>query len=254
MYYFFVDLLSPFTLLFLILLAAVALLWRRRVESRRRLLLVTVPLALLWIISTPVVAFLTAQILEWPYPPISEIPEDAQAYVVLGGAILEPSETLPAAELLVDSRLRCIHAAELYKKRQLPVLVAGGVVHADKELPPLAQAMRDLLIDLGVPGDEILMEDKSRSTYENAAFSKSVLAENGIERVVLVTDADHMLRASQCFAAQDIDVTPAACRHASDSFEWSAESFLPRAGAAAHFRASMHEWLGFVWYKLTGKA
>lgn len=253
MYYFFVDLLSPFTLLLLISVLGVIFFWWKRVESRRRLLLVTIPLALLFFLCTPLVAYVASSTLEWPFPAISEVPDDSQAIVVLAGGILEPSETLPTAELKMDSRMRCIYAAELYKQRPLPILVAGGVVHEEMNLPPLSQEMKKLLIELGVPEDAIVVEDKSRSTYENATMSQPLLAERNIERIVLVTDADHMLRASECFTTQGFDVVPAACRHASDTFSWQPSAFLPRAGAAKSVRESMHEWLGIVWYKATGK-
>jgi uncharacterized SAM-binding protein YcdF (DUF218 family) len=253
MYPFFVALLNPFTLLFLFLLLTVANLWRWRVESRRRLLLVTVPLVGLAILTTPIASYWAALSLEWPYPPIEHVPADSQAIVVLGGGIREPTSTRPQAELAEDTRDRCIYAAELYKQRPLPMVVTGGIVNTDIDVPPLAEAMKTLLVSLGVPADEITLEDRSRSTYENAAFTHERLAEKNIERIVLVTEADHMLRASKCFSAQGFGITPAACRHSIETFRLVPQSFLPNADAAEGVAESMHEWLGIVWYKLSGK-
>jgi uncharacterized SAM-binding protein YcdF (DUF218 family) len=253
MYQFVVDLLSHFTLLLLLLLAAVLNLWRRRVETRRRLLLVSLPLALLLFLCTPLAAYWAASLLEWPYPPISQVPPEAEAIVVLGGGIREATSTLPHAELAEDTRMRCIYAAVLYSERPLPVLVTGGIVEPELDVPPLAEEMKKLLVSLGVPAAEIFVEDRSRSTYENAAFSQPLLAERNVEQIVLVTDAGHMSRAARCFAAQGFDVAPAACRHASETFRFGPRSLLPRAAAARSVREAMHEWLGIVWYEVSGK-
>jgi uncharacterized SAM-binding protein YcdF (DUF218 family) len=253
MYYFLVDLFSPFTLLCLFLLLAALNLWRWRVESKRRLLLVTVPIVTLFILCTSVAAYWAAGLLEWSYPTLETIPADVDAIVVLGGGIREATSTLPDAELAENTRFRCIYAAELYKKRPMPILVTGGIVETNLDVPPLAPLMKELLIERGVPARDILVEDASSTTFENAELSQPILAEFGARHILLVTDASHMMRASRCFTAYDLDVTPAPCRHSTEVFHWRPESFLPRAGAARSVRRSMHEWLGMLWYQVSGK-
>ncbi len=67
-------------------------------------------------------------------------------------------------------------AARLYKAGKAPlVLVSGGgdrAVYATSE----AQAMRELLLDMGVPDAALVLEEDSRNTRENAVFSARVLA------------------------------------------------------------------------------
>ena len=253
MYSFFVALLNPFTLLCVVVLLAVVNLWRWRVETRQRLLFVSVPLALLLFLTTPIAAYLMAWTLESSYPPITEMPADAQAIVVLGGYAHQPTSTRPQAVLADDTQMRCVYAAELYKQRPLPMLVTGGIVDSSIDVPPLAEVMKQYLVSLGVPADAISLEEYSRSTYENAALSQPILAAQGTERIVLVTEADHMLRAAQCFESQGLDVTPAACRHTIETFRLKPQSFLPNADAAEHMTESMHEWLGIIWYLVTRK-
>ena len=253
MYLFFVELFSPFTLLCVLLLVVVANLWRRRVESRRRLLLVSVPLGVFLFLCTPVASFWSVGLLEWSYPVLEETPEDADVIVVLGGGIRRATSTLPEAELAEDTRFRCIYAAELYKQRPLPIVVTGGRVDPSIPVPPLAPEMKDLLVRLGVPADDILVEDESSSTYENALFSQPILADQNAQRILLITDAKHMMRSERCFVAQGFDVTPAPCRHSAAVFRWRPQSFLPRASSARSVRRSMHEWIGMLWYQISGK-
>ena len=70
---------------------------------------------------------------------------------------------------------------------------------------------------------------------------------------MLVTDASHLPRAARCFRAQGINVVPAGSRFRTNRFQWSLSSFLPSAGGAQGFGRAMHEWLGSLWYELTGK-
>src|SRR6516165_8195266 len=95
MYEFFTQLLQPFTLLWFVLLLAVINLWRKRRETRRRLLLVTIPFALLTVLSLPWVSYLALGSLEWQTDPLEEIPPDVQAVVVLGGGYRQPDADNP---------------------------------------------------------------------------------------------------------------------------------------------------------------
>jgi len=60
------------------------------------------------------------------------------------------------------------------------------------------------LVKLGVPATDVLVEDRSRTTSENAVETQKLLALRGISKILLVTDAAHDLRAD---ASVD-DATP----------------------------------------------
>ncbi|MFC1687221.1 YdcF family protein [Patescibacteria group bacterium] len=60
---------------------------------------------------------------------------------------------------------------------------------------------------LGVPETYIITERESTSTYENALFSKEIMAENMWEDALVVTSAFHSKRACNVFKAQNISVT-----------------------------------------------
>lgn len=74
------------------------------------------------------------------------------------------------------------------------LIVSGG--QGSDELIAEAEAMAGYLMEHGVPEDAILIENRSRTTFENLTFSKRILEEEGLgKRVLVVTNSFHALRA-----------------------------------------------------------
>ncbi len=122
----------------------------------------------------------------------------ADIIIALGAGLLHDGR--PGPPLI----RRSLHAAGLWHAGVAPlVLCAGG--QTERQLRAEAEACRDLLLDAGLPAAAILLESQSRSTEENAIFSKPILEARGLERVLLVSDSYHMLRAGMLFRAQGVD-------------------------------------------------
>jgi uncharacterized SAM-binding protein YcdF (DUF218 family) len=132
------------------------------------------------------------------------------AIVVLGGGIspaMPPQREFPR---LVNGADRVWLAARLYHNKVAPrVIVSGGGYMADPEVPVTSEAaaMRQFLIDLGVPAEAIADEAKSNNTIENI---RNVRALVGNGRVALITSAYHMPRALQLAALAKLDAVPFA--------------------------------------------
>jgi uncharacterized SAM-binding protein YcdF (DUF218 family) len=63
-----------------------------------------------------------------------------------------------------------------------------------------ANQFKEVLIQNEIPAEDILVEVKSKNTYENAVESKKILDKHDeIESVLLVTSALHMRRSKACF-------------------------------------------------------
>lgn len=252
MYDLVVDLLQPFV--FLYLLAGIVLfkLWRQRREQRRLLLILTATLCTLYLGSTPLVSYLAFASLEGSYPPREHRPDDAQAIVILSGYVRPAAGVRSRRELGEDTLYRCLEGAELYHQGEPRlVLVSGGT--ANDATPPCAPLMRDFLLKLGVAATDILVEDRSRTTWENAVESSKLLEQRGIRKIVLVTDAAHLLRAERCFRKQGMEVVPWGCRYRTKGFSLGLKSFLPSPKGSAGLVDAAHEWLGLAWYWLRGR-
>lgn len=90
-------------------------------------------------------------------------------YIIIHGAGLDGTRPTPLLAGRIDKAL------ELWNKQQQQgKFVASGGQGAD-EVVSEAQAMRDYLLEKGVPADAILMEDKSTTTWENLKNSIAVI-------------------------------------------------------------------------------
>lgn len=90
-------------------------------------------------------------------------------YIIIHGAGLDGPRPTPLLAGRIDKAL------ELWNKQhQYGKFVVSGGQGAD-EVVSEAQAMRDYLLEKGVPGDAILMEDKSTTTWENLRYSLAII-------------------------------------------------------------------------------
>jgi uncharacterized SAM-binding protein YcdF (DUF218 family) len=246
-------LLQPYSLALLLSALGLAILWRRRRESRGRLMLVTASFAAIVAISEPISGYLALGSLEWSYPPPEPEPAGIQAVVVLAGNLSPPDGPRRRAELGHTTVYRCIHAAKLYRRLgPLPVLVCGGPAPGGSSCPPVAEVMREFLVEMGVVPTDLLVEADSRTTHENAVGARAVLDPLGYRRVFLVTEASHMPRAERCFRKEGFHVVPSACRYRATSFKPTAFGIVPTLSAAQACHDALHEWLGLAWYRLRG--
>ncbi len=156
------------------------------------------------------------------------------------GGIIAP----PDIGALTLQRLRA--GAVLHRRTGLPLLVSGGVVRTGN--PPIAQAMaRVLAEEYGITARWV--EDRSRTTWENAAFSAALLRQDGIDRAYVVTHGWHMRRGLLAFRRAGL-AGVAAPAHLTGPAALDTASFVPSAHAWADSRLAMHEWIGLAWYAL----
>src|SRR5207248_5271561 len=116
-----------------------------------------------------------------------------------------------------------------------------------------AHYMRAFLAELGVPADAIVLEDRSRTTWENAVETRRVLEHHGLKRVLLVTSAAHMPRALGAFRAAGVDATPAPTDYRIAKYNGPILiTLMPSAGALHRTTAALNEYLGQGVYMLRG--
>ena len=167
----------------------------------------------LWFWSLPVASNWVRGYLEDQHPPMAvhEVPQ-AEAIVVLGGGVSPAGhgDLYPNLESGAD---RVWHAARLFHASKAPLVLLTGGSDPSHSAASEAEAMGQFMRDLGVPGQAMVLENRSRNTTQNAEYSAEILAEQGISRILLVTSAYHMPRAKGLFEAQDLEVIPVATDH-----------------------------------------
>lgn len=234
----------------LYLLLLVAWLLRRRLP-RLAALLFFMTLGASYALSLPRVTQLLAGFLEnqpaihqdqWP-----ELAHQAGAIIVLGGG-REPADPAWGADqpsLFATQRLR--YAARLEKATGLPVLVTGGLHFGQP--PSEARIMANTLQqDFSVSAR--WLEERSRTTWENARFSAEILQAQGIKSVVLVTDAWHMRRSRWSFEQAGLQVIPAPQGFYSTPQNKPLGGWLPESRAFWQNTQLLNELLGLGIYQV----
>ena len=95
-------------------------------------------------------------------------------------------------------------------------------------------------------------EKQSRTTWENALYSKQLADQHKIKRALLVTHAWHMPRAVYSFEQAGLDVTPAPTMFKSvDLPGASFFDFVPNINSLQASTYMLHEMLGVLWYRLS---
>ncbi len=142
----------------------------------------------------------------YAYLPAERMPV-ADSIVVLGGNTANNRANWFEEYDRQTAVARIDRAAELYKAQRAPrIVLSGGALEGDVSE---AQGMAHGLQQLGVPETALILENASRTTYENAALSETQLRDHNIRTVLLVTSALHMPRAMAAFRKQGIAVTAA---------------------------------------------
>jgi uncharacterized SAM-binding protein YcdF (DUF218 family) len=244
----------PASILFIIgvLAVGVALAFRRRTERAARWYFLAV-VASYWVLSTPACA---ERLIDWagrPYVPLASAADarGARIVVVLGaGNNTIQSRGFVLNEVTEEAALRVLEGARLYKLLDRPtILVSGGVTGSDVGSEPEGEALRRTAISVGVDPRDILVENESKNTREEAIVIARMLAGRNAQRIVLVTSATHMARALAVFRAAGFDPIPSASAYKSDHslerYRWAPgdlglllfQSFVYDEAAQLYYRA-----------------
>lgn len=234
----------------LILFGLLGLFMVRRLLGR---LLLLATIAALYLLSTPFFAQQLIGSLQ-VIAPLTETQIDtsnAQAIVVLGAGRREAAPEFGGRDTvnaLALERLR--YAAWLARRSGLPVIPSGGNPMSDGP-SEAAMARRILEQEFGVK--VLFIEERSRTTREQARMLAEQLEKQGIQRIMLVTHAWHMLRALDVFEAAEIDSLPAPTGFVPDATTQAHYTdWLPSTNALGNSYFALHEHLGRWWYRLLG--
>ena len=231
--------------------AAVAHLFRWRLAQRT--LVWAVALGLLLIGFGPVGSILMRPLEDrFPRPPAS-MPEPT-GIIVLGGIVSFPSAARGAIALTQDGE-RLSEAAILARRYPNAMVVfSGGTFGNRPEAATEAFIAKRFLADLGVDESRIVLESRSLSTAQNAAFTRDLLMPQPGQRWLLVTSASHMPRAVGSFRRAGFPVIPYPVGYTtagSPDDYWAirleASTSLVRADVA------LHEWISLIAYWFMGR-
>jgi len=190
---------------------------------------------------------------ETPAVQENELKGKYDAGIVLGGMIAyDPTLIRPQFDRAID---RLMQAITLYKDGKIRKIFISGCSGSILEKNVLeAVLLKDYLIKLGIPDSSIIVEKYSKNTRENALFSKPILDSlNKNGRYLLITSGFHMPRAMGCFKKAGINVTAYSTDRYSGPRKFVFDDmFIPNIGTLGGWNILLHEWIGFITYKILG--
>jgi uncharacterized SAM-binding protein YcdF (DUF218 family) len=181
--------------------------------------------------------------------------EPPQGIIVLGGAVDTVVASARDEVPLTEAAERLTSAVTLARRfPEAKIVFSGGdgaFVYCGMTE---AAAVRRFFSEMGLDLARVIFEERSRTTYENALFTKELLGPRSQERWLLVTSAFHMPRAVATFRAAGFMVTPWPVDYRTRGYQ-DLIRFPPRPSEGwRRIDLAVKEWVGLVAYMLSGRS
>lgn len=200
-------------------------------------------------------ALVNEALLAWEKPPVplsAVAPADA---VVLLTGITSGRKSPHDRVYLQQGADRLTSALWLYRAgRARRIIITGGSGAVLRVANTESKDLATLLRLAAVPEKDILLEEYSRNTRENAKFTQELLAKHpDIKSLVLVTSAFHQRRALGCFAKVGLHPQPFPADFRATDRRWTPDYWLvPDIDALGRWSLLLHELAGYCIYKVAG--
>ena len=211
---------------------------------------------------------------EIPPTPMKEV-KNYEIGIVLTGMSnsgKEPKDRIYASQG-ID---RLLQAVRLYKEGKIKKILINGMSEeinlatGEEKLPKRTYTYKDMLKDMCVKEEDILIESKSKNTYENAQFAAQFLEKNienteklnldiksssNQNQILVITSAFHLRRSLGCFKEAGLKVDGFSTDFIANERKNTLTilSLIPTEDAMAKWGRIIHEMIGYVVYDATGK-
>ncbi|OZG75500.1 hypothetical protein BTA51_01505 [Hahella sp. CCB-MM4] len=233
----------PFSL-FLFMLGFL-LLWRGR--KRAGLRLTATGLVIVLLCSNGLFARQLVMPLESQYPAYDSQPVD---YVLVLGNYHRSAKGIPVTSVLEgDSMYRLTEGLRIARLNPEATLILSG--YAFEDPVSNAEAYRQVALALGINNGRIKLMEQTKDTGEEL---ETVAGMVGNRPLALVTSAYHMPRSMALASKQQLNVVaaPAAHKNKPGVRSWLMD-FIPSPSALELSHMAIHEYMGLIWYRMTGR-
>lgn len=242
-------LLKPIGLLFI----GLFLIWKNR-KRKQVTAYILVAAGLFYLLSNDFIVNELCTTYEYPPTARKNVPIHDIAVVLTGGLMNEEKE--PVDNLFLGSHAdRFAQAILLYKEGKVKkILISGGDLKLiSRPIKSEGKLAAEFMIKCGVIPEDIILERKSVNTYQNAKFTAELLRKSyPKQRIILLTSASHLPRALACFQKQNLTVTPYGTDYMSKKRRFLWIQLIPSGYALEDSQTLLHEWVGYVTYKILG--
>lgn len=182
------------------------------------------------------------------------LPEKVAGIVILSGGMESAINLARGGYELNSAGDRFVEGAILARRYpDARIVVTGGVPTLFQPEEGDAVSAPRLLTALGVAPERLILEGKSRNTYENAMFTAALVKPRPGETWLLVTSAFHMPRSKALFDKAGFPTVPWPVDYRSTGRDGVALFAGNPVDALANTTTALREWVGLLAYWLTGK-
>lgn len=245
--------LQPSSFLILLFASGFWVYWRGRTRLGIRILLITALIYAIAGLSPLGNAMMLGLEQQFTRPPMEEL--NAVTGIIVLGGVVDTLVTSTRDEIALNEGAERLTetAALAVRFPNARIVISGGdgaLLYASMGEAGVAKRF---FTRIGIDPGRILVEETSRTTSENAAFTKALVSPRPGERWLLVTSAFHMPRAIGSFRAAGFDLMP-----------WPVDfrtrgpvdllRFSPRPSEAwRRIDLASKEWIGLLIYRLLGR-
>ncbi|RIW15164.1 YdcF family protein [Algoriphagus lacus] len=212
-------------------------------------------IGLMLFFTNPFLSNLALLAWEHEYKSFEEI-ENHEIGIVLTG-VTNLSKTAYDRTFFNKGADRITHALQLYRMGKIKrILITGGQGLNPVNPQSESEVLMRFLIMTGMPESDIMIEDQSKNTRENAAFTKVFLEKNSIpmdQEFLLITSAFHMTRAKGCFDKVGLQTETFPVDYYSHDIKFDLPGLLyPSPDSLSNWHKLVKEWIGLLMYKVAG--
>lgn len=192
----------------------------------------------------------------WEVAPVNSntITQTYDVGIVLGGSMRYYDNTTQRVvySASVDRLIQVIDLYHLGKIKK--IFLSGGSGYVNFPDWKESVFLKEVLKKSNVPERDILMENISRNTRENAVETAAVLKSGKYgNRFLLITSATHMRRSLACFHKVGLQPDPYAVDARSGVDMYTLDKLIkPDSENISNWDILIHEWLGMLMYKISG--
>lgn len=212
---------------------------------------VLISLVIVGVLGNPIFSTFFTRSIEWRHMPITAGTK-ADAIVVLAQGTL-PADTPRQRVEVQEQADRLLYAATLYQQQAAPIVIISGNSSQ-------TTSARTLLLELGVPTESILLQDKSSNLPTDAALTAPILSLQNVQHLLLVTSAIQMDRAYFVFRQLGFEVTPTPTDYQVSLQDWEAltswnwrsiiTKLMPTSEAFDQSVDVLWEYVGLAFYRI----
>lgn len=199
---------TPSNLLISLILLGLTLIFFKRLRRLGLSLAFTFTILTIALGLLPIASYIMLP-LEERFPAFQDDGKPVDGIILLGGSV-EAADSVSRGRIIANESaerlIETIQLAHRYPNARILISGGGGTVFGDgtAEAPVIAAFLKSL----GTDPARLVVEERSRTTYENAVFSRDIAKPKEGERWLLVTSAWHMPRAVGVFEKAGFPVTP----------------------------------------------